>query len=114
MLRASPPWRCPIFFCHDLAICGRTAQNRDRVLGFCLVYATNISVAQMWFPQHIRGEVTAASLAQPVSGVITSLVVSGYGFGSLIWIPMETAFVNPDNLAPGEEGYYVDEDLLAR
>ena len=33
MLRASPPWRCPIFFCHDLAICGRTAQNRDSVPG---------------------------------------------------------------------------------
>ena len=27
---------------------------------------------------------------------------------------METAFVNPGNLAPGEEGYYVDEELLDR
>ena len=29
-----------------------------------------------------------------------SIVVSGYGFGSLVWIPAETAFVNPENIKP--------------
>ena len=48
------------------------------------------------------------------SGLISSLVISGYGYGSLIWIPMETAFVNPDNVDPGEDGYYDDQDLLER
>ena len=48
------------------------------------------------------------------SGLVSSLVISGYGYGSLIWIPMETAFVNPDNVDPGEGGYYDDQDLLER
>ena len=49
-----------------------------------------------------------------LSGLISSLVISGYGYGSLIWIPMETAFVNPDNVDPGEGGYYDNQDLLDR
>ena len=39
MLKASPPWRCHIFFCHDLAKCGRTAEIRDSVLGSYLLQA---------------------------------------------------------------------------
>ena len=35
-------------------------------------------------------------------GLMGSIVVSGYGFGSLIWIPVETAFVNPDNVKPAD------------
>ena len=49
-----------------------------------------------------------------LSGLVSSLVISGYGYGSLIWIPMETAFVNPDNVDPGEGGYYDNQDLLDR
>ena len=48
------------------------------------------------------------------SGLVSSVVISGYGYGSLIWIPMETAFVNPDNVDPGEGGYYDNQDLLDR
>ena len=60
-----------------------------------------------------------------------SIVVSGYGFGSLVWIPAQTAFVNPDNLRPSapvcllntsasvkcEEitgKYFTDPDLLEK
>ena len=55
---------------------------------------------------------------------------SGYGFGSIIWIPTETAFINPANILPvtlngshcGEEGeeegdcdkYFVDPSVLQR
>lgn len=70
-------------------------------LGFCLVYSTVVGVAQQWFPATIRG-------------LISSLVLSGYGFGSFMWIPMETAFVNPNNVDPAGDGYYVDEGLLSR
>ena len=31
---------------------------------------------------------------------MSSIAVSGYGFGSLIWIPLETAYVNPKNIDP--------------
>ena len=56
---------------------------------------------------------------------------SGYGFGSVIWIPTETAFINPANILPvtlngshcgeekgeGEEDcdkYFVDPSVLQR
>ena len=53
---------------------------------------------------------------------------SGYGFGSSIWIPLETAFINPANIKPESpnclvsnstevecsDKYFIDEDLLKR
>ena len=30
---------------------------------------------------------------------MSSVAVAGYGFGGAIWIPLETAFVNPNNVA---------------
>ena len=54
--------------------------------GFIFVYAIAIGTAQKWFPDNI--------------GLMGSIVVSGYGFGSLIWIPAVTAFVNPHNIKP--------------
>ena len=54
-------------------------------LGFSFVYATAISAAQGWWPRHRRG-------------LVGSIVLSGYGFGSLIWIPAQTRWVNPDNV----------------
>ena len=85
-------------------------------VGFCLVYVTAGGVAQQWFPAHIRGfiDFTKTKSQTFLSGLISSLVISGYGYGSLIWIPMETAFVNPDNVDPGEGGYYDNQDLLDR
>ena len=56
-----------------------------------------------------------------------SIVVSGYGFGSLVWIPAETAFVNPGNIKPAapecvsgveceevSEKYFTDSSLLEK
>ena len=54
-------------------------------LGFSFVYATVIGAAQKWFPASRKG-------------LVGSIVVSGYGFGSLIWVPFQTAYVNPQNL----------------
>ena len=31
---------------------------------------------------------------------MSSVAVAGYGFGAAIWIPIETAFVNPNNIDP--------------
>jgi len=60
-------------------------------------------------------------------GLMGSIVVSGYGFGSLVWIPAETAFVNPDNIKPAapeclgdveceevSEKYFTDSSLLEK
>ena len=40
---------------------------------------------QSWFPETKRG-------------LIASIVVSGYGFGSCLWTPIQTQYVNPNNL----------------
>ena len=36
------------------------------------------------------------------TGLTGSVCIAGFGFGAVIWIPLETAFVNPDNVAPVE------------
>lgn len=60
-----------------------------------------------WFPAH--------------KGTFASIAVAGYGFGSVIWNPVETAFVNPGNeeaeYPDGDtsgDKYFTDEELLAR
>merc|ERR1712179_694653 len=59
-------------------------------LAFCFVYATTIKAAQAWFPPDRKG-------------LVTSIVVSGYGFGSSLWAPIQTGFVNPGNLKAGSD-----------
>ena len=39
-----------------------------------------------WFPDDV--------------GFMTSITLCGYGFGGVIWNPLETSFVNPDNVSP--------------
>ena len=91
-------------------------------LGFSFVYATAIGAAQKWFPRSKKG-------------LIGSIVLSGYGYGSLLWSPLQTAYVNPYNVKAvkdprcgGNNGsdifedpswdcknrYYVDQDMLDR
>ena len=87
-------------------------------VGFWFIYGTTIGTAQKWFPKSKKG-------------LMGSIVLSAYGFGSLIWTPLETAFVNPDDVEAEydpqcnktEEAeteydcknlYYKDPDLLAR
>eukprot|EP00092_Neocalanus_flemingeri_P009248 GFUD01009954.1.p1 GENE.GFUD01009954.1~~GFUD01009954.1.p1 ORF type:complete len:499 (-),score=139.66 GFUD01009954.1:99-1595(-) len=57
-------------------------------VAFCFVYATTIRTAQAWFSPRRKG-------------LVASIVVSGYGFGSSLWAPIQTYFVNPDNMKAG-------------
>jgi hypothetical protein len=44
--------------------------------------------------------------------VMFSWVVSGYGFGALIWIPVQTSFVNPKNIKeslPAHHNYIITQ-----
>ena len=62
-------------------------------------------------------------------GLLASLFIFGYGFGSLFWVPIQTVFVNPTNVQAEIDNnctyintkyedrfdfYFVDEDLLER
>ncbi|TRY72373.1 hypothetical protein TCAL_09716 [Tigriopus californicus] len=76
-------------------------------IGYGLTYTPAISSILKWFPAH--------------KGTFASIAVAGYGFGSVIWNPVETAFVNPGNeeaqypngTTSGDK-YFTDEDLLGR
>eukprot|EP00092_Neocalanus_flemingeri_P012275 GFUD01013231.1.p1 GENE.GFUD01013231.1~~GFUD01013231.1.p1 ORF type:complete len:473 (+),score=82.72 GFUD01013231.1:152-1570(+) len=85
-------------------------------IAFSFAYATAIGAAQKWFSPENKG-------------LVGSLVVSGYGFGSLFWVPIQTFFVNPENIKAEidpncsyvdkdhEERcdfYFVDKDLLEK
>ena len=81
-------------------------------LAFSFIYATAIEAAQSWFPPTRRG-------------FVGSFVLCGYGFGSLIWVPFQTAFINPDNVEAVSDPacdanvtlcdrYFTDPNLLAR
>ena len=56
-------------------------------IGYALIYACAISVVMRWFPERARG-------------FFSSIAVGGYGFGSVLWNPLVTSFVNPDNVKP--------------
>ena len=49
-----------------------------------------IGAVMAWFP------------ANP--GSMSGIAIAGYGFGSVIWNPLETEYVNPENISPEEAG----------
>ena len=76
-------------------------------IAFSLIYAQTIGCILKWF---LSGN----------QGLMTSIAVGGYGFGSMIWIPLQTYFVNPNNIAAVPENpldsssdkYFENEELL--
>ena len=51
---------------------------------------------------------------------VTGTVISGYGIGSLVLAPIQTAICNPNNVEPtanpdgGDDKYFTDPDVLQR
>lgn len=48
-------------------------------------------------------------------GSMSGIAIAGYGFGSVIWNPLETEYVNPENISPeeaadGSEDRYSERD----
>ncbi|XP_070558337.1 apicoplast pyruvate carrier 1-like [Ptychodera flava] len=72
-------------------------------LGIALAYGAAITCGMRWFPKH--------------KGVISGLVVAGYGGSAFIFNQVQTAYINPDNLSPTEtpSGKYFDQkEILDR
>lgn len=73
-------------------------------LGFALVYSQTVGAVMAWSPTN--------------PGTFGGICIAGYGFGSMIWNPLETGFVNPKNRLPvvgnGTDAYFEDPDVLAR
>uniref|UniRef100_A0A183T0V7 MFS domain-containing protein n=1 Tax=Schistocephalus solidus TaxID=70667 RepID=A0A183T0V7_SCHSO len=53
--------------------------------GFGFSYAVIFSVAASWFPAR--------------RGLIVGIIVGGFGLGALVFTPIQTAFINPNNVA---------------
>jgi len=58
-----------------------------------------MTIAMSWFPEK--------------KALVTGIVVGGFGGGSFIWNQVQTAIINPDNVATVDD-YFVDEELLDR
>ncbi|CAH8621158.1 unnamed protein product [Schistosoma intercalatum] len=52
--------------------------------GVGLGFSVTLAVAATWFPEH--------------RGLVVGLVVSGYGMGSLVFSPIQTFLINPNNV----------------
>ncbi|GAA40978.2 oxalate:formate antiporter, partial [Clonorchis sinensis] len=67
--------------------------------GFGFGYSVVMSVTTAWFPNR--------------RALIFGLIVGGFGLGALIFTPIQTSFINPDNI-PTVDGLFVNSNLLDR
>ncbi|TGZ59182.1 hypothetical protein CRM22_009225 [Opisthorchis felineus] len=69
--------------------------------GFGFGYSVIISTTAMWFPRN--------------RGLVVGLIVGGFGAGALLFTPIQTACINPNNIAVNNvTKTFTDPDLLAR
>jgi len=61
-------------------------------LGCGSAYMASIIAAQKWFPQS--------------KGIVTGIIVAGFGLGGLIFTNLQTLYINPDNEPPSSSGYF--------
>ncbi|XP_043220212.1 MFS-type transporter AFUA_1G00970-like [Amphibalanus amphitrite] len=69
-------------------------------VGIGLAYTSPLMVGYQWFP-HNRG-------------VVSGVVVGGYGLGSIILTSVQTSYLNPENVSPEDDGFFHDDALLDR
>ncbi|CAI5454066.1 unnamed protein product [Caenorhabditis angaria] len=69
-------------------------------IGNGIAYVSSVSAAINWAPEKV--------------GIVSGIVSAGFGLSSSIFAPIQTWLVNPKNLAPIEEGYFEEAELLER
>lgn len=69
-----------------------------------ILYPAAINIAAKWFPSNV--------------GLVSGLVLTGYGCGAVAWNQLTTWYINPDNLQPdvtvGGDVYYSQPEVLSR
>ncbi|KAA0194912.1 Oxalate:formate antiporter [Fasciolopsis buskii] len=64
-------------------------------------YSVTISAATVWFPKH--------------KGLVVGLIVAGFGAGGMIFTPIQTKYINPENVKVDKTAQrFTDPDLLGR
>ena len=61
-------------------------------VGLGLAYSAPISASARWFPEQ--------------KGLVTGIIISGFGGGAFLFGSIANALVNPDNLAVSSDGYF--------
>ena len=61
-------------------------------VGLGLAYSPPISASARWFPEQ--------------KGLVTGIIISGFGGGAFVFGSIANALVNPDNLAVAADGYF--------
>ncbi|XP_068220917.1 uncharacterized MFS-type transporter YhjX-like isoform X2 [Palaemon carinicauda] len=67
-------------------------------LGISLSYVTPLACGMKWYPHR--------------KGLINGLIVGGFGLGSLGSTTFQTFYLNPENLPPQPNGFFVDDSIL--
>uniref|UniRef100_A0A183BQN9 MFS domain-containing protein n=1 Tax=Globodera pallida TaxID=36090 RepID=A0A183BQN9_GLOPA len=63
-------------------------------------YTCVLTQCQKWLPHRV--------------GLVTGLITAGFGGGAFLISPIQTKFINPNNLNVDANGYFTQEDLLER
>ena len=69
-------------------------------LGVGIAYVGPLACAMRWMPRW--------------KGAMAGLVLAGFGLGALVFTPIQTIFINPDNKRSDIEGYFLDDGVLDR
>lgn len=67
-------------------------------MGQNIAILPTLNLPMAWFPKK--------------RGLISGIVVSGFGFGAFVFNQVQTLIVNPNNLGVDEDGYFGHEEIL--
>jgi len=66
--------------------------------GISIAYISLLSCGMKWFPRQ--------------RGLVSGIIVGGFGLGAFVFNQVQTDFLNPDNVPPNTEGYFPEANLL--
>lgn len=68
--------------------------------GTGFVYSVPILVGYKWFPNF--------------KGLVSGIIVGGFGLGGVVFTSIQTGYINPDNLAVDDDGFFYEHEVLDR
>ena len=81
-------------FTNDFYYEGKHLKTRNHGKLYRKYIPTKIRSISQWFPEK--------------RGLVGSIVIAGSGYGPTVWIPLQTLYVNPDNVAAVEAEGEID------
>lgn len=69
-------------------------------VGIGIAYVPALATGMRWFPKN--------------KGLVNGIVVGGFGLGAFVFAQVQTAYLNPRNRHPNDQGYFTDPLVLER